>query len=80
MKAINAIEIDYDGHLRPLKECQFEYLPRIDENIILPVSNGEQSAYKVLNILHTIDEGTTIYVGHNGTLKSLIRSITSKMG
>lgn len=79
METISVIEIDYEGNLRPLKEYKFQYLPRIDERIILSVSDGEQNAYKVLDVHHTPNEGTTIYVGYNGTLKSIIRSIVSKM-
>ncbi|MEQ8470361.1 MAG: hypothetical protein RIC35_04210 [Marinoscillum sp.] len=79
MKTINVVEIDYDGKMSPVKEYQFEHLPCVDENVILSASDGEPNVYRVLDVHHTSGESTTIYIGFNGTLKSVVRSIANKM-
>ncbi|MEQ6120796.1 hypothetical protein [Reichenbachiella sp. MALMAid0571] len=76
METVNVIEIDYEGQVAPLREYQFEYLPRTDERIILSLSNGDPKIYQVKDVHHTPDKKTTIYVMNDyRSLEDVIQSI-----
>ena len=81
MKTIDIIEIDEDGPVSTACEYQFDFLPCIDERIILPEPNGEQKLYKVLDVHHIPNAKTTIYVmADYRTLTNVLHNIAKRMG
>ncbi|UXX78467.1 hypothetical protein N7E81_13985 [Reichenbachiella carrageenanivorans] len=80
MEKINIVEIDYEGQTIPLESHKFEYLPRINERIVLRTSSGDAKVYQVKDIHHTVAEGTTVYVvsdyrSLNSVLQSIVESV-----
>ncbi|MEQ8628603.1 hypothetical protein [Ekhidna sp.] len=78
MHTINIIEIDFEGKVHPSKQVTLDFLPRKNERIILNNFEDNPNAYKVLDIHHIPEEGTTVYVTHERTLQNAIQSLANE--
>lgn len=78
MYSINLIEIDFEGQVRPLKQLSFDFLPRINEHIILSGHNNEPSAYKVIDVHFVPGDGTILYITYEKPLQNVIESLLNE--
>ncbi|MEP2024020.1 MAG: hypothetical protein ABJH98_04995 [Reichenbachiella sp.] len=77
---INILEINYEGEIEPLKKHHFEYLPRLNDKIVISQSTGEPKVYKVMDVHHMLDEKPTVYVVSDyRSPESIIQSIASSL-
>jgi len=79
MYNINIIEIDFDGEVEPARQFAFDFLPRINEKIILYDIKGEQTVYKILDVHFIPGEKINVYVTYDKTLKNVLRSLANQI-
>ncbi len=78
MHTINLIEIDFEGKFYPPKKSDFEFIPRINERVIMNGPNDTPYAYKVLDVHHFPGKQVRVFITLDKTLDSVYKGMINQ--